>query len=104
MSQNWDDLIFLHWACDSQEVQSRLPQGLFVDTYESQAHVSIVGFKMNKVRPAYLPTLPWLSYFNELNVRVYVLDAHGTPGVYFFSLDCDNWPAVTIAQKFFNLN
>jgi uncharacterized protein YqjF (DUF2071 family) len=104
MSQSWDDLIFLHWACDAQEVQSRLPQGLFVDTFESQAHVSIVGFKMNHVRPFNLPAVPWLSFFNELNVRVYVVDRHGVPGVYFFSLDCDCWPAVAIARKFFCLN
>ena len=104
MYQSWDDLIFLHWVCDPQEVQSRLPKGLFVDTFESQAHISIVGFKMNNVRPFNLPALPWLSFFNELNVRVYVVDQQGTPGVYFFSLDCDCWPAVTIARKFFSLN
>lgn len=104
MSQSWDDLIFLHWVCDPQEVQSRLPQGLFVDTFESQAHISIVGFKMNHVRPFNLPAVPWLSFFNELNVRVYVIDRHGVPGVYFFSLDCDCWPAVAIARKFFSLN
>lgn len=104
MYQSWDDLIFLHWACDPQEVQSRLPKGLLVDTFESQAHISIVGFKMNNVRPFNLPALPWLSFFNELNVRVYVVDQQGVPGVYFFSLDCDCWPAVTIARKFFSLN
>ena len=104
MTQSWDDLIFLHWACDAQEVQSRLPKGLMVDTFDSQAHISIVGFKMNKVRPFNLPAVPWLSYFNELNVRVYVVDKQGVPGVYFFSLDCDCWPAVAIAQKFFSLN
>ncbi len=104
MHQSWDDLIFLHWACDPQEVQSRLPKGLLVDTFESQAHISIVGFKMNNVRPFNLPALPWLSFFNELNVRVYVVDQQGVPGVYFFSLDCDCWPAVAIARKFFSLN
>ena len=104
MLQSWDDLIFLHWACNPQEIQSRLPKGLYVDTFESQAHISIVGFKMNKVRPFGLPALPWLSFFNELNVRVYVVDQHGIPGVYFYSLDCDCWPAVAIARNFFNLN
>ena len=43
MTQSWDDLIFLHWACDAQEVQSHLPKGLMVDTFDSQAHISIVG-------------------------------------------------------------
>jgi uncharacterized protein YqjF (DUF2071 family) len=47
--------------------------------------------------------LPWLSHFNELNVRVYVRDAAGEPGVWFLSLDCDRGPAVRIARTFFGL-
>lgn len=104
MTQSWDNLLFLHWVCDPKEVQSRLPEGLFVDTFESQAHIGIVGFRMNHVRPFNLPAVPWLSFFNELNVRVYVVDSKGVPGVYFLSLDCDRWPAVAIARKFFSLN
>jgi uncharacterized protein YqjF (DUF2071 family) len=58
---------------------------------------------MNAVRPIGLPALPWLSTFNELNVRTYVRDAAGEPGVWFFSLDCDRAPAVVIARAFFGL-
>lgn len=104
MTQSWDDLLFLHWQCDPQEVQALLPLGLTVDTFDSKAYIGIIGFKMNRVRVFNLPALPWLSYFNELNVRVYVLNQNGEPGVYFLSLDCDRWPAVTIAKNFFGLN
>ncbi len=55
------------------------------------------------LRPEGLPALPWLSSFNELNVRVYVRDASGEPGVWFLSLDCDRDPAVRIARTFFGL-
>ena len=103
MRQRWDDLFFLHWEHAPEKIQSRLPAGLTVDTFEGKAHLGVVGFRMNAVRPAFLPALPWLSYFNELNVRTYVRDAAGDPGVWFFSLDCDRSPAVAIARTFFGL-
>ena len=103
MRQRWDDLFFLHWAYAAEAIQSRLPAGLTVDTFEGKAYLGVVGFRMNAVRPIGLPALPWLSYFNELNVRTYVRDASGEPGVWFFSLDCDRAPAVMIARAGFGL-
>ena len=103
MRQRWDDLFFLHWEYAAEAIQARLPAGLTVDTFEGKAHLGVVGFRMNAVRPAGLPALPWLSYFNELNVRTYVRDASGEPGVWFFSLDCDRAPAVVIARAGFGL-
>ena len=103
MRQSWDDLFFLHWEYAAEAIQSRLPAGLTVDTFEGKAYLGVVGFRMNAVRPLGLPALPWLSYFNELNVRTYVRDASGEPGVWFFSLDCDRAPAVIIARAGFGL-
>lgn len=103
MRQRWDDLFFLHWEYAAEAIQSRLPAGLTVDTFEGKAYLGVVGFRMNAVRPLGLPALPWLSYFNELNVRTYVRDASGEPGVWFFSLDCDRAPAVVIARAGFGL-
>ena len=103
MRQRWDDLFFLHWEYSAAAIQARLPSGLTVDTFEDKAYLGVVGFRMNAVRPLGLPALPWLSYFNELNVRTYVRDAAGEPGVWFFSLDCDRAPAVVIARAGFGL-
>lgn len=103
MRQRWDDLFFLHWEYSAEAIRARLPAGLTVDTFEGKAHLGVVGFRMNAVRPVGLPALPWLSFFNELNVRTYVRDASGEPGVWFFSLDCDRAPAVAIARAGFGL-
>jgi uncharacterized protein YqjF (DUF2071 family) len=103
MYQSWNQLFFLHWIVDPTEVAKLLPPGLTVDTFEGKTHLGVVGFRMDRVRPAGLPALPWLSYFNELNVRVYVRDAAGEPGVWFLSLDCDRAPAVRIARAGFGL-
>ena len=103
MRQSWEHLFFLHWRVDPAEVAKLLPAGLTVDTFEGQAYLGVIGFRMSQVRPVGLPALPWLSFFNELNVRVYVRDASGEPGVWFLSLDCDRWPAVRIARAGFGL-
>ncbi len=101
--QRWNHLLFAHWKIEVRAVQATLPQGLFVDAHEGAAYVGVVPFFMQRVRPAWLPPLPWLSWFLELNVRTYVHDADGQPGVWFYSLDCNQPLAVAIARRFFHL-
>ncbi len=104
MWQRWSDLLFLHWTVPPETVQDTLPPGLVVDTFGGKAWVGIVPFFMSRIRPTGLPALPWLSSFLELNVRTYVKDAAGRPGVWFYSLDCNRWPAVEIARRGFHLS
>jgi uncharacterized protein len=101
--QRWNRLLFLHWRVQPSLIQQSLPAGLTVDTYDGSAYIGIVPFFMERIRPAYLPPLPWLSWFLELNVRTYVHDATGRPGVYFYSLDCNQPLAVKLARRFFHL-
>lgn len=103
MQQTWANLFFQHWEVDESMLQSHLPSGLTVDTFRGKAYLGICGLSMKSVRPQGLPALPWLSHFAELNVRTYVRDPEGNPGVYFFSLDCDRAIAVLAAQAFFSL-
>jgi uncharacterized protein YqjF (DUF2071 family) len=103
MRQRWAGLLFLHWPVEISLVQDRLPPGLHVDTFNGQAWIGVVPFFMQRVRPAGLPALPWLSWFLELNVRTYVHDDQGNPGVWFFSLDCNQPIAVEIARHAFHL-
>ncbi len=103
MKQRWDKLLFLHWQVDAAELSQRLPPGLSVDLHSDRAWLGVVPFLMRKIRPAGGPSLPWISNFLELNVRTYVVDENGTPGVWFFSLDTDRWLARTVARQFFKL-
>jgi len=103
MSQRWSELGFFHWAFDPEAIAARLPKGLHLDTYDGKAWLGIVPFLMQRVRPAFLPPIPWLSWFHELNLRTYVFDDNGNPGVWFFSLDCDQPIAVEIARNLFSL-
>jgi uncharacterized protein YqjF (DUF2071 family) len=104
MYQSWRDLVFLHWRIDPDLVRRTLPAGLFVDTYDDAAYVGIVPFRVTGARPRGVPALPMVSHFLELNVRTYVHDRHGTPGVWFYSLDCDQPLAVWGARAAFGLN
>lgn len=103
MRQRWSHLLFLHWAWDPVELQASLPPGLHLDLHQGQAYLGVVPFWMDRVRPRFLPPLPALSWFLELNLRTYVHDERGTPGVWFYSLDCNNRIAVRIARTLFGL-
>jgi uncharacterized protein YqjF (DUF2071 family) len=103
MYQRWSKLLFLHWRWDAEDLQRRLPKGLYVDKHEGEAWLGIVPFYMERIRPRFLPCVPWLSWFLELNVRTYVHDENGTPGVWFFSLDCNQPVAVQIARRGFSI-
>lgn len=103
MRQRWSNLLFLHWPVDPEVIRCHLPAGLEVDLFDDQAWLGVVPFAMERVHPVGLPPLPWVSWFLELNVRTYVHDASGRPGVWFFSLDCNQPIAVEVARRFFHL-
>jgi uncharacterized protein YqjF (DUF2071 family) len=96
--QKWRDLLFAHWSFDPDVIQKSLPEGLRVDTFHHRAWVGVVPFFMKEVHPRFLPSVPMISDFLELNVRTYVLDKNGRPGVWFYSLDCSQRLAVQIAR------
>lgn len=103
MKQVWSHLLFLHWQIDPDVIQATLPQGLSVDTYDGKAYLGVVPFFMEDVRPSYCPAIPGISWFKELNLRTYVHDEQGRPGVWFYTLDCNQWLAVKIARILFHL-
>ena len=102
MTQRWNDLLFLHYSLDPELVRARVPDVLTLDTYRQRAWVSVTPFWINHLRPPGVPSLPWFSSFNEINVRTYVTYG-GKPGVYFFSLDASNLSAVWGARVFYRL-
>ena len=59
--QRWSELLFLHWKIDPRAIQATLPAGLFVDTFAGDAYLGLVPFFMQRIRPAWLPPLPWIS-------------------------------------------
>jgi uncharacterized protein YqjF (DUF2071 family) len=102
MTQSWHDLLFAHWPVSARELREAVPAGLEVDVFDNQAWLGVVPFRMTNVAPRGTPTVPFVSAFNELNVRTYVT-REGKQGVYFFSLDADSQLAVSVARSMFRL-
>lgn len=103
MFQRWSELLFLHWEVNPDEIKATLPPGLYPDLHQGKAWIGLVPFYMKNIRPRFLPAVPGISNFLEMNVRTYVHDDFGRPGVWFYSLDANQSLAVTVAQKFFHL-
>ena len=74
--------------CRDRRAPALVPAGLELDTFEGQAWIGVVPFRMTGIRPV-ASAAAWLSAFAELNVRTYVT-VGGKPGVCFFSLDAAN--------------
>jgi len=102
MTQSWHDLLFAHWPVEARDLQDKLPAGLLLDTFNGQAWIGVVPFRMTNVSPRGVPPVPFVSSFLELNVRTYVT-LHHKPGVYFFSLDANSALAVAAARTLFHL-
>lgn len=92
----------MHWRVSKDVLQRAMPSSLPLDTFDGAAWIGVVPFEMRNVRPRFLPAVPRLSFFPELNVRTYVT-LNNRPGVYFFSLDASNPIAVELARRFFQL-
>ena len=101
MLQGWHEISFFHWACDPQLIQSRLPRGLEVDTFDGKAWVTVTPFLLTGLRPPFFPRA-FGQTFPETNFRTYVRGPKGS-GIWFFSLDAARLHAVLGARATYGL-
>jgi uncharacterized protein len=102
LAQTWEDLLAAHWPVSASALGALLPAGLEPDTFEGDAWLGILPFRLTGFRLKGLPPLPVLSMFPELNVRTYVT-VRGKPGIFFLSLDAGRDWAVAAARRFYKL-
>ncbi|HKZ20606.1 MAG TPA: DUF2071 domain-containing protein [Acidimicrobiia bacterium] len=89
MIQRWESVSFVHWSYEPGQVQGLVPRELVLDTFGGRAWVSLVAFFV-KARLPLMPSLPPLTHFAQINLRIYVLGPQGDPGIWFLSLDADS--------------
>jgi uncharacterized protein YqjF (DUF2071 family) len=97
MRQTWRHLLFAHWRVDPSLLRRHLPEQIPLDTFNGSAWIGVTPFIATGVRPRFVPPLPGVSRFPEINVRTYTT-IDGRPGIWFFSLDTQN-PLVNEAAR-----
>lgn len=102
LRMRWRDLLFMHWPVPEEILRPLIPPALKLDTFNGSAWLGVVPFRMESIRPRFLPAVPWLSSFPELNLRTYVTHEDRS-GLWFFSLDAHNPVAVRLARATFGL-
>ena len=95
-TQSWRSLLFCHWEVDCETLRPLIPDCFEIDTFDGAAFIATVPFKMQAIRPSWLPKSLALNFL-ETNVRTYVVHK-GQPGVYFLSLDANSRLAVWAAR------
>ncbi|MDP2305611.1 MAG: DUF2071 domain-containing protein [Pseudomonadota bacterium] len=96
-TQQWRELLFLHWWVPVDALRPLVPARLELDLWEGRALVGLVPFRMENVHPAWLPRVLDQDFL-ETNLRTYVHKDGESPGVYFFSLEASSWLAVQAAR------
>jgi len=97
MTQKWNHLLYMHYPVSIHTIESYIPDGLELDTFNGEAWISIIPFQIKDMRLRNMPQLPYFHSFSELNVRTYV-KRNGVPGIFFFSLDASKRFAVIAAR------
>lgn len=103
MEHTWSQLSLVHWPYEPEIVQRLLPEPLSVDVMDGAAWIGLVPFHLT-ITPRRFPRIPWVSSFEEMNVRTYVRGPDGVPGVWFITLDAGRLGAVLIARLTYRLN
>jgi len=98
-SQGWRDLLFCHWVVSVEALRSHVSHLLEIDVIDGSAWVSLVAFRMARVRPRWFPPFPPVSNFLELNLRTYVRSGD-KPGVFFLSIHANKRLAARISRFF----
>jgi len=99
--QEWHQVLLLHWKIDPKLLLRLIPEHLQLDTFDGSAYISIIAFNVENFRSS-AGKLPFISSFQEINVRTYVT-CNGIKGIYFFSLYADKLLAVIGAKLFYRL-
>jgi len=95
--QEWNDALFFHWKVDVETLRKFVPEKLELDLLNGEAWISLVAFTMEKIRPIGLPAVSFISNFDEINLRTYVVK-DGKPGVYFLNIEAGKLWSAKIAK------
>jgi uncharacterized protein YqjF (DUF2071 family) len=88
VAQTEADMLFLSWPVPPESIAGRIPAGLSLETFDDRAWITLIPFQMERLRARWLPPLPLLSRFAEVDCLTYVRSRAGS-GIWFFRIDAD---------------
>ena len=95
--QEWNNALFFHWTIPFEILRKYVPDNFNIDTFDGNCYVSLVAFTMQKIRPKYLPSISFISDFDEINLRTYI-DNDNKKGVYFLNIEAETLLSSFIAK------
>ena len=95
--QEWNNALFLHWTIPFDILRKCVPDNFMIDTFDGNCYVSLVAFTMEKIRPRCLPSIAFISDFDEINLRTYI-DNGNKKGVYFLNIEAEKLLSTFIAK------
>lgn len=77
LTGEWKNLIMFNYAASPAALAKYVPRGTEVDTWNNTCYISLVGFMFVNTRVKNI-SVPYLTDFEELNLRFYVRFKDGT--------------------------
>ena len=102
LTAEWNNLLMLNYAVDPSLLQSLVPAGTELDTFEGKTYISLVGFEFNRTRVLGF-AIPFHQNFEEVNLRFYVRRGPKR-GVVFIRELVPRYAVAAIARWAFNEN
>jgi uncharacterized protein len=91
-------VLLAHWPVPHDELARTVPPELSVDTFDGEAWLGLVAYRLTQLRLRGLPPIPGLSSLLQVEVRTYVtLDDR--PGIWLCSLEVSNPFLVEAAKR-----
>ena len=102
----WNHLLFANYEVDPAVLQSHIPAGTTLDSWNEIVFLSLVAFRFSDTSVLGIPTLGWRN-FDEVNLRFYVkceVDQEIRNGVVFIKEIVPSWLVSKIANLLYGEN
>jgi uncharacterized protein len=99
--QDWANVVFVHWPCQPGMLETRIPPGLRLETFDDKAWISLISFQIPRMRAGGLPPLPGIGSGTETHLRTYVEDTEGRRGIWLLSVEFEPVLGAAIARTVF---
>lgn len=77
LSAEWRNLVMLNYEVDADILRRRVPHGTEVDSFRGKTFVSLVAFEFLRTKLFGILPVPFLTDFEEVNLRFYVRRREG---------------------------